>query len=1132
LRDSAANEEILPHVRKALSESKPTTGQAAQTTRGATMVSESHWSAPESSIEGYKLLRIVGEGGQGTVYEALQESTKRTVAVKILRAGTHASPLARRRFEREIELVASLKHPNIVAVLHSGKTPDGHPYCAMDFVRGQPLDVYVHSAKLTLEQTLTLFGTICEALAHAHRNGVIHRDLKPSNIIVDEDGVAKILDFGVAKLAEGTSDTAVSLTGQFIGTLPYASPEHFSGSGCGMDTRSDVYALGVILYRLLTGDYPYPVGGSVAEVARHILETPPMEPSRRWRPDTGIGSDRTRRSRSGGCPIDSDLETVLLKALAKEPQRRYQSANEFGRDIHHVLSHEPIEGRRDSTLYIVRKALWRHRSSAAAVIAVAVCIAAVLGTVARTRAQDRLADRTAQLVGSLTQPAQPQVEGFARNLGAIYAYMADHPEAIHQRDLQNATAQSEAGLIAALEAAVDWNTYGPVAHVLAEMPNAADTWAQLNRNPQANDIVGRLKDRLACWIRVPPPVGYAGEMQTCIAALLKLDPKSARANQAKKEITRLNGTFRTIYQADFARFEEPESGMNDVLIVEIPGRTSARAKALQLTGTCTSTASWDHPLAGTTTSGAVSLSLTLQLPTPLYDQLMPSMSAYLFNPNHKAESGVYVAMTCAGNAILITASGVDAPVLRVRPESETVQLELRYYADRATCDVLLDGVYVIEESPTPPVSAIKALGVQADFASQVVLSDIRVAVSDAVLKFPLGEAVPIVLQDQLRLQPIGFYPINSRSIVIADFNADGVVEIAAGSKTDGELSLYRFGSGARYLEHIASQKFTSEVPLFPVGLIGRSLAVFGFRDSAHDGLVAADGFELLDISPDLVFHEVSGDRYPYGKDSHLPARLSLTPLRLNHERSGLAVGFSYDERRIDVFEKRSGDRGSVLGEPMRFQPLDEHGKPQDVHSVVAWDYDDDGQDDLLIGWGAPNGLGMALIRMKDGRPVDSHPVCLSDRLGVTRLAATPPGESDAFIAGAAMRTNRCDADQQIGVWAWRIEDRVPAKTLQAFFHDPCNAAAVATGRIGGVEIIAAAILENRSATLNIELRLYQPDKSRTHAELVWRARIADVNTSADLQLLFADVDGDGEAEFLAHVPGHGCYVFAIAPTAG
>ena len=322
------------------------------------------------AIEGYEVLEELHRGGQGVVFRAIQQHAKREVAIKVLLEGPYASPTARRRFEREIELAARLEHPNIVTVFHSGRTADGRDYCVMDYVRGVPLDQYVRQHGLSLEDTLAMFATICDAVMYAHQRGIIHRDLKPSNILVDSAGVPKVLDFGLAKQLVGPAESLASISGQVFGTLPYMSPEQTAGKPDEIDTRSDVYALGVILYQLLTGQFPYPVTDSLPEVIRHITDTPPVMPSRAWTRDSGVLRRRTQERALAKCPIDGEVQTIILKTLAKEPQRRYQSAFELASDVRHYLAGEPIAAKRDSHWYVLQKTLRRYklRFAAAAVI--------------------------------------------------------------------------------------------------------------------------------------------------------------------------------------------------------------------------------------------------------------------------------------------------------------------------------------------------------------------------------------------------------------------------------------------------------------------------------------------------------------------------------------------------------------------------------------------------------------------------------------------------------------------------------------------------------------------------------------------------------------------------------------------
>ncbi|HLP84711.1 MAG TPA: serine/threonine-protein kinase [Phycisphaerales bacterium] len=287
-------------------------------------------SAP--AVSGYVELRELARGGQGVVYTAQQQSTKRPVALKVLTDAPY-SGRSRLRFDREVELAASLRHPGIVRVYDSGSTHDGRRYLAMELVEGQRLDEWAKGSR-EWRRIVPVFVLVCDALQHAHQRGVIHRDIKPSNVRVDADGTPKVLDFGLARPVElTTEETQVTQSGQFMGSMPFASPEQASGENDKIDTRSDVYSLGVMLYNLLTGAFPYNVEGSLREVMERINTQEPVA-LRRQMPQA-----------------PADLETVIATCLAKEPGRRYQSAGELAADLRHVLAGEPISA--------VREGAWR-----------------------------------------------------------------------------------------------------------------------------------------------------------------------------------------------------------------------------------------------------------------------------------------------------------------------------------------------------------------------------------------------------------------------------------------------------------------------------------------------------------------------------------------------------------------------------------------------------------------------------------------------------------------------------------------------------------------------------------------------------------------------------------------------------
>jgi WD40 repeat protein len=332
---------------------------------------------PES-IGRYRIVRRLGEGGMGTVYEALQDDPPRTVALKVIRPGLDSTEF-RKRFVREGRILSRLRYAGIAQVFGAGATDDGQLYLTMEFIRGLPLGEHVRLRELTPPERLELVARVCDAVQHAHEQGIVHRDLKPANVLVDESGQPKVLDFGVAHATDGglIDSTAHTRTGQLIGTVGYMSPEQVAGDPGAVDVRSDVYSLGVILYELLAERLPYHLEHlPIHEVVRVIQE---VEPSL-------LGS--VNRQFRGG------IETIVAKALEKDKARRYRSAGELREDLRRYLAHEPIRARPASALYQLLKFTRRHRALVAGTAAtVAALILGLVGTIlfavaeARQRAQ-------------------------------------------------------------------------------------------------------------------------------------------------------------------------------------------------------------------------------------------------------------------------------------------------------------------------------------------------------------------------------------------------------------------------------------------------------------------------------------------------------------------------------------------------------------------------------------------------------------------------------------------------------------------------------------------------------------------------------------------------------------------------
>lgn len=344
----------------------------------------------------YRILGLLGEGSNGRVYRAQQSDPQREVALKVLRsAGLNAE--AQQRFRREAELLAQLEHPGI-ARLYAAGVAEGEtgpvPYLAMELVRGADLLRYAQDHHLDLRAKLGLLAQVCQAVHYAHSRGIVHRDLKPANILVDEAGHPRILDFGVASVAEDAASMTVA--GEVLGTVPYMSPEQLAGGARGSDPRSDVYSLGVIAYELLTGELPYPgLSKSTVIEAIILIREGRIEPL----------SKREPRARG-------DAETMIMKAMAQEAPRRYGSAAELASDLERFLRYQPIEAHPPSAAYVIRLFVRRHRALSAAVAAALAML--IVGAVVSLRyglaeaAARKQADATNEFLEKMLTAADPE----------------------------------------------------------------------------------------------------------------------------------------------------------------------------------------------------------------------------------------------------------------------------------------------------------------------------------------------------------------------------------------------------------------------------------------------------------------------------------------------------------------------------------------------------------------------------------------------------------------------------------------------------------------------------------------------------------------------------------------------------
>jgi serine/threonine protein kinase/lipoprotein NlpI len=349
---------------------------------------------PGTMIGPYKLLEQIGEGGFGVVFMAEQhEPVRRKVALKILKPGMDTRQVVA-RFEAERQALALMDHPNIARVLDGGQTSSGRPYFVMDLVKGRPLTEYCDQAQLTPRERLELFAHLCQAVQHAHQKGIIHRDLKPSNVLVavhDTTPVVKVIDFGVAKALgqELTDKTLFTGFAQMVGTPLYMSPEQAGQSGLDIDTRSDIYSLGVLLYELLTGTTPFDKNRlkevGYDELRRIIREEEPPRPSTRISTlgvaATTVSTNRKSDPKRLSQLLRGELDWIVMKALEKDRNRRYETASALAADVQHCLNDEPVQACPPSAWYRLRKFARRNNAALVTVSMAAVALLLTVGSI-------------------------------------------------------------------------------------------------------------------------------------------------------------------------------------------------------------------------------------------------------------------------------------------------------------------------------------------------------------------------------------------------------------------------------------------------------------------------------------------------------------------------------------------------------------------------------------------------------------------------------------------------------------------------------------------------------------------------------------------------------------------------------